>query len=75
MPPKAKPKVAIDQDGDGDYDVTVDVEAPDPDPTPLPSPDLDVIAGLVARMEVILPTGTTRITYSAVRETLRGLLP
>ena len=69
-----KPKVQIDEDGDGDIDVTVEIDTPEPDPTPDPH-IVQGVRDVIARMEVVIPQGTNRITYSAAREALRALLP
>jgi hypothetical protein len=67
-----KPKVQIDEDGDGDIDVTVEIDTPPAD-TPEPV-DHAEITKIVAGMEVFVTPPATRLTYSAVRERLRGLL-
>jgi hypothetical protein len=66
-----KPKVQIDEDGDGDIDVTVEIDTP---PDPEPNPDRQAITEIVAGMEVFVQPPATRLTYSQVRERLRGLL-
>jgi hypothetical protein len=67
-----KPKVQIDEDGDGDIDVTVEIDTPPAD-TPEPV-DHAEITKIVAGLDVFDTPPATRLTYSAVRERLRGLL-
>jgi hypothetical protein len=50
----------------------VEIDTP-PSDTPLPV-DLAEITAIVAGMEVFVEPPATRLTYSAVRERLRGLL-